>query len=388
MPVSLVDPFAAGVLWDEQVDSDSGEVNFNSPSSQRKWLVTGPYDVNDLINSAPANIPTTNVRGGVTHFYRSYKYGPTSPTLGNSWLVVAEYFFAVDYFEISFDTSGGTARREQGFDAGVYYNCTTPGGEVVPGEIPAGQTVATPDFKGRIIDGVDVPDEKFDFTVLVRSKISGFPVSYFNTIRGLTGRANDRPVAINYKGQLFTFGQEELVYYGTPGKITSEDGYEFTLKFGAQRSVGIGDGHGGGVDNSPGSLTILAFTQPAVFGNVTVSVLNAGGFDAGDIVYVKDGGRYSVVSVDAGLDTLLLTNLGDASNAVPATIIATTAWVAFESDPLVIGNSGPIQKLGWRYLKVINKAVTIGAQRIEIPQYVIVSKVIRTADLSPLGIFS
>lgn len=385
MPVSLVDPFANGIVWDELVSSDSGEVNYNAPTSKRRWLVTGTSDPDDVINSAPDNIPATNVRGGVIHMFRGYKWAPTEPTDGNSWLVEADYAWQVDYFELSFDTGGGTAKREQALDLGSYYSCRGAAiGPVTPGSTVNGVTI--PNFKGIIPDGADVPDSKFEFTVLIRSKFSNLPQDYFDTLIDLTSppHANDRPLRIVWNGLVLSFDTEELLFLDTPGKITSEDGFELTLKFAASRSVGNNKGAAG---LSPGTQTSANFTVPAFQATVVVTVLSVAPFTANEIVYVDGAGRYQVIAI--GVGTITLENLGDPTNAAPGTVIASGAAVTFDKDFLTVGSSGPIEKRGWRFLKVIAKEVVgPGGQRVTQPQLVIVNKVIYTADLSPLGIFS
>jgi hypothetical protein len=384
VPDFVVDPMAAGILWDEIQTSDSGELNFNAPTSQRTWLVTGTFDPNDVVNTAADNIPQINQVGNITQFLRGFKYGPTEPGFGNSWLVVADYAFQVDYFELNFDTGGGTAKREQALDEGDYYSCRGAAiGPVIAGQTIDGVTI--PDFKGLIPDGADVPDSKFEFTVLVRSKISNLPQDYFDTLIDLTSppHANDRPLRIVWKNLELNFDTEELLFLDAPGKITNDDGFELSLKFSASRSVGNNKGTAG---VAPGTQTQSNFSVPAVQATVVVTVLSVIPFTLNEIVFVNGAGRFEITAI--GATTLTIQNLGDATNAAPGTVITSGAAVTFDQNFLSVGSSGPIEKPGWRYLKVIAKEIVMAGQRVAQPSLVIVNKVIYTADLSPLGIFS
>lgn len=377
----------SSVTWSELTDSDSGEVNFNAPSSQRKWLVTGTLDVDDLINSAPNNIPSINIRGNVTHFFRGYRYEPTQPGNGNSWIVTATFGFEVEYFELSFDTSGETMKVMVALDDGDYYNCETAGN---PGALtPSLQ--GTADFNrligvnGDKVDGVDIPTSKFDFTVLVRNKFATLPSTYINTLADLTGCTNKTALAINWKGQVFTFGVEELLFLGVCGKMTSEDGFEVTLKFSKQKSTGSG------------ALTSANYTQPAVGQTVTIetSATTASTFfTVGDTIYVAGAGRYTVIAVDTPTaNDILALNLGYTGDGTTvaspgATISSGAAMSSDSSPPLVIGNSSPIAKRGHRYVWVNTDYRESNGRRILTPLVAVVNKVIPTADLNAIGIFS
>jgi len=359
------------VTWSEQINTGAGEVVFNSARSERRWLVSNCYDPNDLIASAGDNIPLTNTQGDVTHIFRSYKYDPTQPTDGGLWQVVAAYQFSPEYYELSFDTSGATTKLFTALDEGTYYNCITPGATV-------------PSFNRLVgvgessVDGVDVPLPKFDFTVLIRNRFTGIPSSYIESIGDLSGRTNDRPLALNWKGQIFLFDTEELLFLGMAGKMTSDEGFELTLKFSKSKS------------RAGGTVTTAAFTQPAVDGDVTVTVESVDEIEEGDFLFIVGGGEYEVLSIIG--TSMSLKNLGGDANADPAAEVPTHAAVSTDvndHEPLVIGNSGAIAKPGWRYLWTnSNRQATAGGRFIIRPRVAVVNKVIRTADLSPIGIFS
>lgn len=364
--------------WEELTNSDSGEETPYAPRSERRWIVTGTLDVDLLLLSAPNNIPRINERGRFRHVYRGYRYDPIEPTIGNGWIVVASYAWEVEYFELNFDTSGGTSKVMVALDDGDYYNCVTAGNPAVL--TPTGQD--TVDFNrlvgvnGDNVDGVEVPDGRFDFTVLIRNRFESLPSTFINTVKALTGKVNDRAITISWKNQVLTFGTEELLFLGCPGKLTSEEGFEFTLKFSEQKS------------KSAGSKTTAQFTQPAVGSLVTVSVSASPASDlytVGQQVYIGGGGWYRVSAV--GATTLAVENLGFSGNAAAAATIDSGASVGADANPIVIGNSTPVGKRGWRYLWVnAERAVSNGTAILQ-PRVAVVNKVIPTADFSPLGIF-
>jgi hypothetical protein len=356
--------------WEEQIDSGGGEVVFNSARSTRKWLVTHCYDPNDLIASALDNIPPTNMQGIITQLLRSYKYDPTQPTDGGLWQVAAEYMFQPEYYEISFDTSGATHKLMTAIDQGTYYNCITRGNPV-------------PDFKRLVgvsesgVEGVEVPIPKFDFTILIRNRFATLPISYIETIGDLSGRCNDRAVSIVWKGQRFNFGPEELLFLGMNGKMTSEDGFELTLKFSKSKSR---DG---------GTATTASFVQPGEGDDVPVTVSDVTLFSVGLNIFIVGGGNYTVISIVD--DTIFIRNLNGSDSLPSGETVPTNAAISTDQndrEPLVIGNSGAIAKRGWRYLWTRATRQLSGGTYVLQPEVAVVNKVIRTADLSPIGIFS
>jgi len=72
------------------------------------------------------------------------------------------------------------------------------------------------------------------------------------------------------------------------------------------------------------TLTTAQFVQPAVSDFVTVSVENSMWIASGQIVYVQNGGYYSVVSAPSSVSVTLF-NLGYTGNAAPTSIIAATS---------------------------------------------------------------
>jgi hypothetical protein len=386
MTVSLVDCPQAGVIWEPMTAFESGEESFNAPTSELAWLVTGTFDPDAFLVGEPGNnVPMLYTRAGVPRMIKGLKWDPTSPTLGNSWIVKASYAWAPEYVELSFDTSGGTAKRDQAYDVGDYYSCQGAlTGPVTPGQVITGSTATVPNFKGIIPDGCDVPDDKFDFTVLIRNKFSTLPNNYITTIGDLSGHTNDRPLTLLYKGQVIPFDKEELLFHGMPGKISNDDGYEITLKFSKQKS------------KAGGAVVTQSFVQPNIGDEVVIFVGSTVMMPAlHSTLYIQNGGLYELIAINAlghtPPDNITIRNLGSAGNAAEGATVTVNSNLSvdsFDQDPLVIGGSGPIKKAGWRFLKVIGKDVIIGGQKIAQPQYVLINKVIPTADFSPIGIFS
>lgn len=75
------------------------------------------------------------------------------------------------------------------------------------------------------------------------------------------------------------------------------------------------------------TLTTAQFTQPAALGFVSVSVENSMWISPGQIVYIQNGGYYSVSSVPTSL-TATLVNLDYAGNAAPTSLIAASSKVS------------------------------------------------------------
>lgn len=105
-----------------------------------------------------------------------------------------------------------------------------------------------PDFQHGInvtehsVEGVDVPDRKFEFSVnkkLSRAAISG---AYIMQLYGLLNTTNDAPYTIIYNGQTLTFATGALLFLEFPFKMTSDQVLDITYKFGAQRSILAADG--------------------------------------------------------------------------------------------------------------------------------------------------
>lgn len=75
------------------------------------------------------------------------------------------------------------------------------------------------------------------------------------------------------------------------------------------------------------TLTTAAFVQPAIGSNVTVSVLDSTWIGLGQILFLENGGSYSVSSIPTAV-SVQLNNLGYTGNAAPATNIPSSSKVS------------------------------------------------------------
>jgi hypothetical protein len=230
--------------WDELADSGRGTVNFNEPSFEKQFLAIGYLDHDAIIAQCETKLDKFITINGVTLFLHEYKVEPRDARAdGPLWIVTASYRYTVDYFEMSFDNSGAHAKIFQALDHGTYYDLWTG----LPWD-PAGVTgQIQPDFGGMIgvnnntVAGVDVPIAHFDFTILIRSKLKSLPSSYVMTVSRLVGCTNDRPLVLNWQGQIYNFDVEELLFKGMPGKQVSNGDLELTMKFSWEESFAASD---------------------------------------------------------------------------------------------------------------------------------------------------
>ncbi|HZZ77178.1 MAG TPA: hypothetical protein VFE62_01585 [Gemmataceae bacterium] len=378
--------------WQELTVSGKGTVNFNLPTFTKAFATYGWTSESDAVGRAEtyfASNPTINVNGVVLFLY-DYQVEPTDGLL---WIVTATYKFQVDYFELSFDTSGGTRKIYHALDEGSYYSCTGLGSPT--DRTPAGQGFVSFNrligVSGDQVEGCETPlPDKFDFTVLVRSKFSTMPSGWIDKVRRLTGHTNDAPLTISWKDQDFDFDTEELLFLGMPGKMTSDDDLELTWKFSAQR------GRKGGM------LLTADFVQQDDGDSVNIEVQSTSGITISQQLYIEAAGLYLVTAIvdDTHLTVEKLTDFFG-TFLDPGATVTLGNFVSFDvdgSEPIIIGGSGPIAKPGWRYLWTHSRPQMVGGTIFDgriaggrnIPQPVIavVNKVIPTADLSILGIFS
>lgn len=279
--------FSIACTWEECNDSGGGTVSRNGTEYEKKYATYGPANEADADVVARLNLASfLNVNGRV-YFLTGFKCTPEGD--GLVWLVTAQYKFDVAFTEMSFDTSGSQGKIYQALDEGDYYNCAGTGD---PDDLsPEGQGVESLygliNVNGENVDGVEItlPD-KFDFTFLIRAKMSTLSSSYIDTLSRLTGKCNDRGLVITYRGQQFPFAAEELLFMGTPGKQNSDDDVELALKFSVSRG------------KRGGAKTVLLYTQPAVGNLVEVYVNSVGDLAIGDRIYIVGGGTYEVVDID------------------------------------------------------------------------------------------
>lgn len=228
--------------WEELDDSGSGTVNFTAPTWTKQYA-TVQANESDAVARAENYFlinPTINVNGVLLllHEYKVNKKGVVG-SIAFIFIIEATFRYAVDYFEMSGDTTGATFKALQAIDEGDYYNLLASAYSTQP-LTPAAQEM--PDFGGLIgvngqaVEGVDVPIPKDDFTILIRTKFSTMPPDWIATVKNLGCRANSRPLHLVFNGQQFDWEEEELLFYGLTWKMTSQDDFEGNLKFGTSRS--------------------------------------------------------------------------------------------------------------------------------------------------------
>ena len=245
---------AGGPTWDEFVESGAGSVSFSVTAFSKRYSVCGAANESVVMALVEAKLAgggyDTLTVNGVRLFINAYKIDHAQPTDGTQWVVTLEYRYKVAAFELSGDTTGGTRKMLQALDQGEYYrlqNATDP--------MPDFQRLVGVD--GQKVNGVDVPDYKREFTVLVRDEWSLLPADYLQTIEELTGKCNDAFLTIEYKGQNFDYEAEELLFLGMIDKQTSNDGLELVLKFAVQRTqelppIANSESINGGLITKPG----------------------------------------------------------------------------------------------------------------------------------------
>lgn len=221
-----------GRIW-EKPKSQSGEVPFFGQTSTREFAASGVYDESDLVAlilANPAIVPLSNTVNGNYLFIENFSYKEFG---GGCWDVTAHYKSSPDQKRLSIDTSGGTRKKFYSDETVQTYRCDL--------------TTSPPDFEKAIgvtqngVDGVDVIDPKFDFTINKSVRMSSLSSTYISTLRDLTGCVNNASYTILYQGQEFTFATEELLFKGATFNQTSQDEADFNYKFSGAKSVAASD---------------------------------------------------------------------------------------------------------------------------------------------------
>lgn len=81
-----------------------------------------------------------------------------------------------------------------------------------------------------------------------------------------------------------------------------------------------GDPGTNGIDGIDSFTTTPGFTQPAALANVTITVANSMWMGVGQVLFIENGGYYSVVNIPNSV-SVIIQNLGYTGNAAPATVI-------------------------------------------------------------------
>ncbi len=221
-------------IW-EKPKSQSGEVPFFGQSSTREFAASDCADASAVVACILANpgvVPSYDVVNGSTLFIEKYAYREFS---GGCWDVTAHYKGVVNTWKLSGDTSGGTRKRYYSLETVAGYDCVTTGG-IVPFY---DQAIGVTDTG---IEGVDVPDPKFDFSIEQTLQLSTLSANYLDTLRLITGCVNDELYSVSYLGQNIFFEAEELRFMGITFGQDSALNLTLTYKFSAQRSITLDDG--------------------------------------------------------------------------------------------------------------------------------------------------
>lgn len=378
--------------WEELTESGDGEVNFGSPSFDKMYAIYGVSSEGDAVAVAEANLTKTINVNSVILFLRGYKVKPSSSD-GMLWIVTATYKYQVGVIEMTGDTSGGERTVTIAINnQQTYWRCDGTGdpddrsadGQGWPSS--GGLVGVTADGK---VDGCKTPlPDKFDFTILTRLKLSTMPSAYVNAMRRITGYTNQFPLTLNYRGQIFFFDAEELLFDGLPYKQDSDDDLEFSLKFKVSRG------------KAGGTRTLADYVQPAVSSSVNINLKTTAGLSIGQKIWIGSGGGVYQIGIVTDATHIKAFSLATAAEALPGQVIEAGSVVSFDADdqnPLVIGNSDPITKPGWWNLEVqpvsrvsgiIAGGRFVGGTRVPQPGCVIISRVCPITDLSIIGIFT
>jgi hypothetical protein len=133
------------------------------------------------------------------------------------------------YIVFQAEASGKTVHREQSIGTRNSY-------------APPGQTA--PDFNGLIgvdpiqgtVAGVDTVTPSFGFTLSTKMNASILTPNYLDTIRKMAGESNNAPITFAWKGQIFSFDTEEILFMGLVIGDGGQDGngnelIELSFKF-------------------------------------------------------------------------------------------------------------------------------------------------------------
>jgi hypothetical protein len=216
-------------IW-EKPKSQSGDVPFFGQTSTSEFGASGYANESDLVAAivaASTLIPSFKVVNGQSLFIEKFSYREFA---GGCWDVTAHYRGQRNEWKLAGDTSGGTRKRFYSLETVNTYDCV--------------QTLAgPPDMKGAIgvtdngIDGVDVPDEKFDFTITQNLSLTSLSSDYLQLLRTMTGTVNDYFYTVDYEDQRLEFEEEELRLMGINFEQSSSGDLSISYKFSAQDSI-------------------------------------------------------------------------------------------------------------------------------------------------------
>jgi hypothetical protein len=221
---------ASGPVWNELDESGGGSASLTQTSYEKKYIVLGCADEAAISASITAqlaagyNILAVN---GDLFGIKDAKFDPQGD--GTIWLVTLTYENKIGYFELSTGGSMGTLKILQALDQGEYYQCGL-------------DSDPEPDFGGLIgvdgesVKGVEVPEPKKEFTVLVRLNMTTLSSDWLEQVEDLRGYCNEAPVSLTFNGQTFLYGTEELLFVDVVTKQNSQMEVELSMKFAVERT--------------------------------------------------------------------------------------------------------------------------------------------------------
>lgn len=316
-------------------------VHYSDPTSKRVYIVDGTLDRSDVVTKVGTTAPILDTIGSVTRFFDNYHVVEKG---GGAWEATVEYRKNPSYWELSVDTSGGTAKVLQSISTVRSY--TAVGALVGSSPEEAIADGYTADFKRAIgvtassIEGVDVVIPKFDFSINYKLKMSSISSSYLMTIYDLTGKVNNATYTLSWKGQSLSFNKGDLRFMGAPCKQTRDDELDITYRFSAIKGLTAATG--------------------AAWDSTTPYAVGA---------------------------------LVEHSSVVYRCVEAHTNWTPpdaryWEQANITIGDSDPIVKEGWQYLWVRYRETVDGSTNsiVKVPEYIYVEQVQKYGNFQLLGI--
>jgi hypothetical protein len=155
-------------------------------------------------------------------------------------------------------------------------------------------------------------------------------ISQATNIRGLTGEfiinaasdLSDRPTFDGEARPFVFYAVDDGKIYFKNSNVSGDwtPGYDWRGERGP-------DGPAGTAGTNAFTFTSASFVQPSVNSNVTITVINTSWISVGQILYIENGGYYSVVSVP-GTSSLTIKNLGYAGNASPSSTIPSVSKIS------------------------------------------------------------
>jgi hypothetical protein len=124
--------------------------------------------------------------------------------------------------EFVFDTKGG---REK-----IYYSRETV-------RVAGVNNGAVPDFKGGInvssngVGGIDITVPTFKFSIAKKLPLAQMTGAYVRTLFLMTGKTNNNPWTVNYRGIILEFEKREVLFMGASGIQRGNDSVSLNFSF-------------------------------------------------------------------------------------------------------------------------------------------------------------